>query len=69
MGWAVSDLAVADAARAAARRLAEQLGRPGLEVEVEAALHRGGAQAGPDRYVDVVALGSLIVSVAGVAYS
>jgi uncharacterized membrane protein YebE (DUF533 family) len=64
----VSDLAVADAARAAARRLGPQLGCAGLEVEVEAALHRHGAAGRQDSYVDVVALGSLIVSIAALAY-
>lgn len=64
----MSDLAVASAARAAAERLGAQLGRPGLEVEVETALHRSGAEPGQDRYVDFVALGSLTVSIAALAY-
>jgi hypothetical protein len=59
---------VADAARSAAVTLAPDLGR-NLPVEVEAALAaRGGAQR-PDRYLDPVSLGSLIVSVATLAWT
>ena len=59
---------VADAARSAAAILAPDLGR-NLPVEVEAALAaRGGAQR-PDRYLDLVSLGSLIVSVATLAWT
>ncbi len=59
---------VADAARSAAAILAPDLGL-NLPVEVEAALAaRGGAQR-PDRYLDPVSLGSLIVSVATLAWT
>ena len=58
---------VSTAARAAAERLSADLG-PGLPAEVEAALH---AQRAPgiDQYFDPVSLGSLIVSVVGLAWT
>jgi hypothetical protein len=59
---------VAMAARAAAARLEGQHG-PGLAADVEAALHARGAEQRPDRYFDPVSLGSLIVSIASLAWS
>jgi hypothetical protein len=59
---------VAGAARSAAVVLAPDLGR-NLPAEVEAALAaRSGGQR-PDRYLDVVSLGSLLVSVAALAWT
>jgi hypothetical protein len=58
---------VADAARSAAAILAPDLGR-NLPVEVEAVLAARGGDQRPDRYFDFVALGSLIVSIAGIAW-
>jgi hypothetical protein len=59
---------VADAARAAVVILAPELGRD-LPFEVEASLAvRAGARR-PDSYLDVVSLGSLIVSVATLAWT
>jgi len=56
----------ADAARSAAAILAPDLGR-NLPVEVEAALAARSGDQRPDRYLDLVSLGSLIVSVATLA--
>lgn len=64
----VTDGAVERGARAAARRLAAEHG-PGLEADVEAALHARGAQRRPEQYLDPVSLGSLIVSVAALAWT
>jgi hypothetical protein len=59
---------VADAARSAAVILAPDLGR-NLPTEVEAALAaRAGAQR-PDRFLDPVSLGSVIVSIATLAWT
>jgi hypothetical protein len=58
----------ADAARSAAAILAPDLG-PRLPAEVEAALAARGAQQRPDRYPDPVALASLIVAVATLAWT
>jgi hypothetical protein len=58
---------VARAARAAARKLAGQLG-PQLEIDVEAALNAPGWEQPPTRYFDPVALGSLIVSISALAW-
>jgi len=55
-------------ARAAAARLAAQHG-PTLPVDVEAALHTRGPAPEPDRYLDPVSLGALIVSVASLAWT
>ncbi|HEU4421199.1 MAG TPA: hypothetical protein VFR67_01520 [Pilimelia sp.] len=55
-------------ARAAAARLAAQHG-PALPVDVEAALHARGPAREPDRYVDPISLGALIVSVASLAWT
>jgi hypothetical protein len=56
------------AARAAAQRLAAGH-QPGLDAEVEAALHARGAQQRPEQYFDPISLGSLIVSVATLAWT
>jgi hypothetical protein len=58
----------ADAARSAAAILAPDLGR-NLPVEVEAALAARSGDQRPDRYLDLVSLGSLIVSVATLAWT
>jgi hypothetical protein len=58
----------ADAARSAAVILAPDLGR-NLPVEVEAALAARAGDHRPDRYLDVVSLGTLIVSAAGLAWT
>ncbi len=55
-------------ARAAAQRLAPEYG-PRLAVDVEAALYARGSERGPEQYVDPVALGSLIVSIATLAWT
>ena len=58
-------------ARTAARAAAEQLGAeygPGLAAEVEAALHAQGTVQRPDQYLDPVAVGSLIVAAATLAW-
>lgn len=57
---------VARIARAAAQRLTGQAG-PGLQADVEAELYRDRAR--PERYVDPVSLGALIVAVADLAWS
>jgi hypothetical protein len=59
---------VPGAARSAAVILAPDLGR-NLPVEVEAALAARGGDQRPDRYLDLVSLGSLIVSVATLAWT
>lgn len=59
---------VAVAARATAARFAAQYG-PGLQTEVELALHTRGSERKPDRYFDPIALGSLIVSIASLAWT
>ena len=64
----VTDGAVERGARAAARRLMAEQGQ-GVEVEVEAALYARGAQRRPEQYVDPISLGSLIVSVAALAWT
>jgi hypothetical protein len=58
----------AEAARSAAVVLGPDLGR-NLPVEVEAALAARGGDQRPDRYFDPVSLGSLIVSVATLAWT
>lgn len=55
-------------ARAVAQHLAAQHG-PGLATDVEAALHARGSTQQPERYVDLISLGSLIVSVATLAWT
>lgn len=61
------DSVVADAARAAASRLETQLHQPNLKAAVETALHQQAKYIRQERYVDA-ALGSLIVSIASLAY-
>jgi hypothetical protein len=61
------DPVVAEAARAAARQLAPQYG-PRAEAEVEAALRAGGEDGPPRQFNDWVAIGSLIVSAAALAW-
>jgi hypothetical protein len=56
------------AARAAAHRLAAEYGL-GLALEVEAALHARGSTRHPEQYLDPVSLGSLVVSVATLAWT
>ena len=58
----------AEAARSAAVILAPDLGR-NLTVEVEAALAARAGDQRPDRYLDVVSLGGLIVSAATLAWT
>lgn len=58
----------AEAARSAAAILAPDLGQ-NLPVEVEAALAARAGDQRPDRYLDVVSLGSLIVSVGTLAWT
>ena len=55
-------------ARAAAQQL-EAEARPGLAAEVEAALAARDSPSPPPQYVDPVALASLIVSIAGLAWT
>jgi hypothetical protein len=55
-------------ARAAAERLTPEYG-PRLKPQVEAALYARGTERGPDQYIDPVALGSLIVSIATLAWT
>lgn len=64
----MTDIAVRRAARAAARRLAGELD-PGLRTQVEAALQARDGDARPQQYFDPVAVGSLIVAVAGLAWT
>jgi hypothetical protein len=64
---ALADGAVGRVARAAGRRLAVEHG-PGLEHGVEAALHSRGTRSG-GQYLDPVSLGSLVVSVATLAWT
>lgn len=61
-----ADNPIGRAARAAARRLGPN---PILEAQVEAALHTHGTNHRSDRYVDPIELGSLIVSVATLAWT
>lgn len=63
------DITVRRAARAAARRLAVELD-PSLKAGVETALQIHGKNGRPERYgVDPIALGSLIVSAAALAWT
>lgn len=59
---------VAASARAAADRLAAEYGR-GLAGEVEEALHSSRQGRQPERYLNPVSLGSLIVSMATLAWT
>jgi hypothetical protein len=57
------------AARAAARRLAEEHG-PRIETDVEAALNaRNTSESPPEQYFDPISLGALIVSAATLAWT
>lgn len=58
---------IATAARSAARALIADYG-PGLEVDVEAALHASAAQQ-PTQYLDPVSVSSLIVAIATLAWT
>jgi hypothetical protein len=60
---------VADSARGAAQRLAGELSEPRLVTDVEAALVAGEGRTVPDRYLDPISLGALIVSVAQLAWT
>lgn len=55
-------------ATAAARQLAAQFGQPRLLLDVQAAIRSRGAFEQPRQFADPVALASLIVSIAGVAW-
>lgn len=59
---------VEEGARAAARRLAAQYGSQ-LPAEVETALRKRYVPASHDQYLDPVALGSLIVAIATLAWT
>jgi hypothetical protein len=59
---------VADAARSAAVILAPDLG-PNLPADVEAALAARGTQQRPNQYLDPLALASLIVGIASLAWT
>lgn len=62
-----SNEVVARVARATAKKMARQYGRH-LESEVEAALFSVDNSEPPAQYIDPIAIGSLIVSVAALAY-
>jgi hypothetical protein len=55
-------------ARAAAERLTSEYG-PRLTAQVEAALYARGSERGPEQYIDPAVLGSLIVSIATLAWT
>ena len=59
---------VAIAARAAAQQLEDEAGS-GLMTEVEAILATRESQSAPPQYVDPVALATLIVAIAGLAWT
>ena len=65
---AMTDDPVTAAARAAAMHLSAQYG-PGLAAEVESALHARGTEHRPEQYFDPVSMGSLIVSIASLAWT
>jgi hypothetical protein len=62
------DPVTASVAVKAARQLALQFGLPRLPLDVEAALYPREGKPQPGRFVDPVALASLIVSTAGLAW-
>ena len=64
----MTDDPVAAVARATATHLAARHG-PALVADVESALHARGSEHQPEQYFDPVSLGSLIVSIAGLAWS
>jgi hypothetical protein len=69
VGMALTDdPVVATAAVAAARELAGPFGRPLLQLDVEATLHSRETTEHPAQFTDPVALGSLIVSIATLAW-
>ena len=59
---------IAHSARAAALRLVAEHG-PGLPADVEVALHTRGSIPRPERYLDPISLGALIVSIASLAWT
>jgi hypothetical protein len=59
---------VADIARRAGDRLAPEY-YASLPIHVEQALHNRDAQDQPDRYIDPVSIGGLIVSIASLAWT
>jgi hypothetical protein len=59
---------ISAAARATAERLAVEYG-PGLSADVEAALPAQRTAQRPDRYIDPVSVGSLIVAIATLAWT
>lgn len=59
---------VAGIARAAAHRLAADHG-PSLSADVEVALQTRGGTEPPDRYLDPISLGALVVSIASLAWT
>lgn len=59
---------IATIARAAASRLTDDYGQ-GIAADVESALHTRRSVSIPDEYLDPVALGSLIVSIATLAWT
>lgn len=60
--------AISEIARGAARRLSSDL-RPGLQTDVEAALHADPDAERPDQFVDPISLAGLIVSLATLAWT
>lgn len=67
--WALTDdSVVSSVAVTAARQLAAELRLPRLPLDVEAAIRSGGTGEHPRQFVDPVALGSLIVSIATLAW-
>jgi len=62
------DSVVASVAVAAARRLAAELRLPSLPLEVEAVFRSSGTREQPRQFVDPVALASVVVSVATLAW-
>lgn len=64
----MTDDPVAAVARAAAGHLATQYGS-GLAAEVESALYARRTEQRPEQYFDPVSLGSLIVSIASLAWT
>jgi hypothetical protein len=64
----MTDDPIAAAARGAAGNLSAEYG-PGLAAEVESALHVRESDHRPDQYFDPVSLGSLIVSIASLAWT
>lgn len=59
---------IEQSARAAAKRLAGEFGEQ-LPIDVEAALQASGTSQRPERYLDPISLGGLIVSIATLAWT